>query len=333
MKIYSKIAGLLLVNVLLFSSCNGSFDSLQLSDQYESATEYIPTHTITRFISEFSSTIGDLPTRTPSLFTVDTIPSNVRAVISGVVTSDDSEGNIYKYIVIQDTLTHQALKVSVDAGNLSAIFPVGTIVSINCSGLALGKYAQMIQLGSAFYNTSSGKTGFEVGRIPYTIFMKRVQVTKARSNPLSLIDTLTISQIRSSGAELYGRLVCIKNAKFTGKGANFGVPAAIAFVTDKIFAPSTNGVGFPQSREISDGTGSVFIATSEYSKFATRRLPEPTVIGNITAIVGWYNDKDATLVGSKIYHQLTLRSIHDLGKGYESYLQPGYYSAPIQLLK
>ena len=321
MKIYSKIAGMLLVNVLLFSSCNDSFDSLQPSDQYESTAEFIPTHSITSLISEYSSTIGDLPTRTPSLFTVDTIPSNTRVVISGVVTSDDNEGNIYKYIVIQDTVTHQALKISVDAGNLSAIFPVGSIVSINCSGLALGKYAQMIQLGSAFYNTTSGKTGFEVGRIPYTIFMKRVQVTKAHSNPLSVIDTLTISQIRNSGPELYGRLVCIKNAYFTGKGANFGAPATISDA-EKIFAPSTNGIGFPQSREISDGTGSVFIATSEYSKFATRRLPEPTIVGNITSIVGWYNDRDATLGAGKIYHQLTLRSIHDLGKGYESYFQP-----------
>jgi len=73
-------------------------------------------------------------------------------------------------------------------------------------------------------------------------------------------------------------------------------------------------------REIKDGTGSIFVATSEYSKFAKNRLPERSTVGNITAIVGWYNDKDVTLDNSKIYHQLTLRAINDLGKGYESYL-------------
>jgi len=306
------------VTTLFLFSCNGSFDSLQLSDRYDPTEDFVPTHTITEFINQYSSDIGDLPTRTPSLFSVDTIPSNERVVISGVVTSNDNEGNIYKYIVIQDTITKQALKISVDAGNLSAIFPVGSMVFVKCNGLVFGKYAQMLQLGSSFYNTTSGKTGYEVGRIPYTVFMKRVQVTKTHNNPLSVIDTLTINQIKNSGPELHGRLVCIKNAFFTGKGANFGTPAVITDA-EKIFAPSTNGIGFPQSREIQDGTGSVFVATSEYSKFATFKLPESSYVGNITAIVGWYNDKDETLVSGKIYHQLTLRSINDLGEGYELY--------------
>ncbi len=74
--------------------------------------------------------------------------------------------------------------------------------------------------------------------------------------------------------------------------------------------------------QIVDGTGSIFVSTSEYAKFATRRLPDPSIKGNITAIVAWYNDRDVNVDPNKIYHQLTLRSIHDLGEGFELYHQP-----------
>lgn len=101
----------------------------------------------------------------------------------------------------------------------------------------------------------------------------------------------------------------IKNATFTGKGANYGKPATITDA-EKIFAPPTNGVGYPQSREITDGTGSIFIATSEYARFANKKLPTGT--GDIVALVGWYNDKDENIDPTKIYHQLTIRSLSDL---------------------
>ena len=312
MKRYNKIAGILMIGVLFLAGCN--------DDSAPKSTEkWVTTHTIAKFISDYSSDIGDLPTRIPSLFSVDTIPSNTDIVINGIVTSMDDEGNIYKNLVIQDTVSKRALKISVDAGNLSAIFPVGRAISIKCNGLAIGKYAQMLQLGTPFYNTTSGKTGFEIGRIPYAIFMSRVQISDAPAISMSaIVDTVTIAQILSSGPEMHAKIVCIKNAYFTGKGADYGAPVTIA-AAEQIFAPSTNGIGFPQAREIKDATGSIFIATSEYSKFANLKLPAATISGNITAIVGWYNDKDVVQSSSKIYHQLTLRSIKDLGKGFESY--------------
>jgi hypothetical protein len=161
----------------------------------------------------------------------------------------------------------------------------------------------------------------EPGRMPRLIADRSI-IAYGMPEPSAVVaDTMTLAQIKAAGPAVYNKLVCIKGAWFTGKGANFGVPATIS-VSDQIFAPSTNGIGFPQSREIQDGSGvSMFISTSEYSKFATRRLPASTIKGNITAIVGWYNDRDATISSSKVYHQLTLRSIRDLGKGFESYHQ------------
>lgn len=318
MKLYNKIASALLVNVLLFSSC-AEVEPVKSEDQW------VTTHTITALINEFTSSIGDLPTITPSIFSVDTIPSNRDIVINGIVVSNDNEGNIYKYIVIQDIITGRALKISVDAGNLSAVFPTGRAISVNCSGLAIGKYADMLQMGTAYYNTTANKTGYEIGRIPYTVFLTRVQVNKTTNMPLSeIVDTVTISEILKSGPTMFGKLVCIKNAFFTGNGSGSGAliskPAPIP-VEAQIFAPPTDGIGYPQSREIQDGTGSVFVSTSEYSKFAKLKLPAATLKGEITAIVGYYNDKDAVVDPTKIYHQLTLRSLGDLGKGFERYHQ------------
>ncbi|MEI6754231.1 MAG: DUF5689 domain-containing protein [Paludibacter sp.] len=315
MKRYFNIMSLLLLSILLLNSCNEDITTS------ESSFEWIPTHTIGGFINEFSSDIGDYPTRN-ALFTVDSIPRNKVIVISGVVISNDDEGNIYKNLIIRDFISNKAIKISVDAGNLSSIFPTGRSIVLSCSGLAIGKYAGMLQLGIPYYNTESGKIGFEIGRIPYTLFMTRVQISKIATVPKSqLVDTVTIAQILSGGAGMFSKLVCIKNAYFTGKGANSGVPAILKTDAEYIFAPSTNGVGYPQSREIQDGTGSIFVSTSEYSKFANLKLPSSTYVGNITALVGWYNDKDVVISSSKIYHQLTLRSINDLGKGFEKYIQ------------
>jgi hypothetical protein len=316
MNIQKIFFAVLLFIPLMFGSCYGNFDPI---DENKSLT-MVPNYTIDSLVKTFVSPIGDLPARIPGLFSVDTLPSNKDIIISGIVTSDDNEGNIYKNMIIRDPKTGTAMKLSVDAGNLSAVFPLGQKVVMNCKGLAIGRYADMLQRGVSFYKTESGKVGYEIGRIPYTLFVKIIQGGVISKDTLSkMVDTVTIAQIKAGGLKMHSKLVCIKNAKFTGKGANFGKPEALTHDSLRIFAPSTNGIGFPQSREIIDGTGSMFIATSEYSKFAKLKLPADTTIGNITAIVGWYNDKDLTLDGSKIYHQLTLRMIGDLGKGFEKY--------------
>jgi len=68
-------------------------------------------------------------------------------------------------------------------------------------------------------------------------------------------------------------------------------------------------------RNINDGTGEISIATSEYAKFANYPLPASTYRGDITVIVGWYRN---TTKDNGTW-QLTLRTINDLGKGFESY--------------
>lgn len=326
-----KLISILLFASYLFSSCNQTDFDVIPSDQLM-GDSLVTTYSISQLIEEFktdSDAYTDTLNYVGGLFTAKQIKSATPVVISGVITSSDVEGNIYKYIVIQETKSGgMAMKVSVDAGSLSGIYPVGQRVWIQCNNLYLGRYAQSYQLGVRYINLEKSKYKrsidstiyrVEPGRIPLPIAQKAIHTYGLPSLANIKPDTMTIAQIKAAGMSVVNKLVCIKNAFFTGKGADYGLPAPILKETDFIFAPSTGGIGYPQSREIQDGTGSVFISTSEYAKFATFKLPDSSNRGNITAIIGWYNDKDFPASSSKIYHQLTIRGLGDLGKGFENY--------------
>lgn len=249
---------------------------------------------------------------------IDTTITDI--VINGIVTSTDVEGNVYKYITIQEEMPGgQAIKLSVDVSGLSAMYPLGQRVSVVCNNLYIGKYAQSVQLGVLYNNTERDR--IEPGRMPRMIASETIKPYGMPDPSAIRPDTMTIAQIRASRDKMVNKIVVIQNAFFTGKGSNSRKQPNSLPDSELIFAPSTNGVGYPQSREIQDGTGSIFVSTSEYAKFATKPLPTSNHRGNITALVGWYNDKDEVLFSSSIYHQLTIRTLSDLGKGFEAYHQ------------
>lgn len=327
-----NIIGIFALIIILFSACTKTdFDPITMDKLM--GDSLIATTTIAQIQSKYM-TMKDVYTDTlgkkAGLFTCDLIPNDsAEAIINGVVTSSDVEGNIYKYIIVQERAPGGlAMKISIDAGSLSGIYPVGQKVSIRLNGSYIGRYAQSPQIGTHYINLEKFKADtlhktniyrIEPGRIPLPIARQMIHAYGLPDPGLIKADTLTIAQIKAAGMTVVNKLVCIKNAYFTGRGADYGAPSNLIKDADYIFAPSTNGVGYPQSREIQDGTGSIFVSTSEYSKFATYRLPDTSNRGNITSIVGWYNDKDVTISGSKIYYQLTIRGLSDLGKGFESF--------------
>ena len=253
------------------------------------------------FIDECASQLGDMfPVRPNSgetgIYSVDTIPQNGKEfIIAGRIISDDSQGNYYKAIAIQDlTNPNYAIKISIDASGVGAWFPIGCVISVRCNGLAIGKYADMYQLGTVYFNNNNdaAKKGYEPGRIPMPIFKTRTKIHSAPEIDKIVVDTLTIAQINQAATNrtLHSRIVCIKDAYFTGEGTNNNQPSSLSDA-EKIFAPTTNGVGYPQSRVIRDATGWTVIATSEYARFCNVKLPASEYKGNITAIVGWYKDR------------------------------------------
>ena len=285
----------------LLQSCYPNFTDMPLE---QVLNERVPaTYTIAQVKNEFL-------TSATNRFSAYQIKSNEPVVIEGIITSDDNAGNIYKYIVVQEEGDNpQAIRISIDAGSMSGIYPVGQRVSVTLNDMWIGSYGQSPQIGTYYYNVEKSRE--EPGRLPKVLADQKL-VPYGLPDPKAIVPKeMTIAEIRASGSELYHQLVIIKNATFTGKGKDnkISLPATITDA-EKIFAPPTNGVGFPQSREITDGTGSIFIATSEYARFANKKLPTGT--GDIVALVGWYNDKDENIDPTKIYHQLTIRSLSDL---------------------
>jgi len=309
-----KISTFAIIAVLAFSCKN--YGPMEVN--FEPLDESKITHTIQELIAEFGSQQGVIfPVRpnsgTSGIYSVDTIRrGGSDIIIAGRVISDDSQGNYYKAIAIQDIRNpEQAIKISIDASGIGTWYPIGSIVSIRCNGLAIGKYADMFQLGIAYFNNNAdaAKKGWEPGRIPLPLFQVRANVHTASELNKIVVDTLTIAQISQAATNrsLHSRIVCIKDVYFTGEGVNFGQPSALPDA-DKIFAPPTGGIGFPQSRVIRDATGWTVIATSEYSRFSNVRLPAPQYVGTITAIVGWYKDRD----NREGNVQLVICSLNDL---------------------
>lgn len=323
MKNIIKIS-LIIYAAVSFSACTKTdFDAVP----YNMGDSLTTTYTIKKLKTDFlkiSDAYSDT-TKLVDLYTSDKIVSSSDVVIDGYVTSIDNDGNIYKYLTIQENKPKgqaQAIKISVDASGISSLYNIGQHVWIRCNDLYIGNYGQAPQLGDYYVNTDrfkykkSTKQTFyriEPGRLP-TVIAKMHLHAYGKPNP-SIIkaDTMTIAQINAAKYDtLVNRLVCIKNAYFTGfDGSNKALAGE-----NLIFAPSTNGVGYPQLRMINDGTGNIAIATSEFAKFALKPLPKSHYRGNITVIVGWYkNYVDAAGVW-----QMTLRTLNDLGKGYEGYL-------------
>ena len=267
---------------------------------------------------ESTITIADLKSKyikPGGYFTADKIVSEKELVINGIVTTTDIEGNIYKYIAIQEeTAGGQAIRVSVDASGSASLYPIGQRVSVIVNNLYIGKYGESPQIGIYFIRPKDGR--ISPGAIPMPIARQCV-IPYGKAEPAAVvIENMTIAQINASPKAMMDyKLVRIKNAKFTGKGFDYGRPANIS-EADKIFAPGTGGIGFPQAREITDGTGSIAIATSEDARFAQQRLPAPTYVGDIILIASWYKSKDSDTGG----YQMTLRTLGDLGTGFDGYL-------------
>ena len=66
--------------------------------------------------------------------------------IMGVVTSDDTEGNVYKSLYIQDETSGIEIKLN---NNVGIRYKKGSLVYVRLTGLYLGNYRMMLSLGGA----------------------------------------------------------------------------------------------------------------------------------------------------------------------------------------
>lgn len=182
--------------------------------------------------------------------------------IAGTVVSSTASGNIYKTLVLQDATG--AITVGIDTTNIQNVYPMGVGMAINVTGLAIGRYNGLMQLGTL--------DGSGVNRI-----------TNANLKPHVLLDymsgkvdttTVTISELIEAGKTTEGkiewqsRLVRINDVKFVEAGW-----------------PFTNGN--TTSRTIIDSEGNKLVVyNSSYADFAYDLMPYGT--GDVVGILSAY---------------------------------------------
>ena len=275
------------------------------------------------------------------LFSIDTIPASATPVyIRGRVTTDDYAGNFYKAMCIQQIVDgeQQALRLSIDAGSVGGLYQLGQEILIRVDGLAIGRYANQPQLclpsynNNIYANNAEQKIGWAPGRIPMAIFNARTQcigkpdVSKLVYDELSIKDFTSVLNLQET-RKWDAKLVRIKNVHYTGQYFTTSGTAKCTTGDPEIdqnanvFAPTTNNIGFPQTRVIEDVNGNkTGISASEYAKFAYFYIPGAdkngttncaNYVGDVVGILGFYSDNAKYDPASDDW-SISIRSLDDL---------------------
>lgn len=305
MKLFNNIVAGTLGISLFLSSC-GYHDKF---DAPEFGTEILPiaTTTLAELKGDYLNnpahliTKNETSTRYANMFTVYEIPKNTPKIINAVVLSSDEEGNTYQKLVLRDLSDHSALDISIDASGVSSVWPQGQIVSIDCSGLHIGHFANFPTLGFISFNAAPNRLRYEPGRIPYPVALSHIKAIGTPDPALVTPEITTIPQIYEQNEALYSHLVKIKGVRFgyyktsatnsTPDNFQTNFVAMIDDTNERIPFATENDLNVPVSRVLMDNNGNtISVTTSFYSKFAANELPKGT--WDIVAVVGWYRDQE-----------------------------------------
>ena len=234
------------------------------------------------------------------------------------------------------TIDQQNLRISVDLGSGGGMYQTGQEIIIRCNGLAVGRYANQPQLCIPSYNdniyamNASQKVGWCPGRIQGSVFRRVTRMigqpdqSKLVYDEMSLNDLFTKYPFKPSAdatgmdkvRKADGRLVKLINVHFTGEFDNNGSLAKCDTLhpdsssNANVFAPTTNNIGYPQGRVITDGGSyKMMCSSSEYAKFAYFYLPGADRhgvencdqwVGYVTGILGWYLDKASDMASNAL---------------------------------
>ena len=194
-------------------------------------------------------------------------------IIKGVVISDDTEGNFFRELTIQDETA--GILIRLDQTDLSAIYGRGREVFINCEGLVIGDFNGLTQLGVM---DQDGGTG----RVPEIMIPDVVILGQQKEIPAPKIKKITDLQALDLST-----LIMLENVELEG-----------SFLGDTYAEP--NG-GSSRNRTIVDCDGNeVTLRSSDFAGFAGATIPPNN--GSITAVF--------SIFGTTL--QLAIRDTNDL---------------------
>ncbi len=246
--------------VSAMSSCDDNFEQPPLS---------IPTATI-----EANTTIAQLKTdfyATSNNYATEVGKKSdgTNYIIHGTVISSDESGNYFKQVVIADETS--AIQLDVDAYDLYESYQVGQDVVLDVTGLYVGAYGRLMQIGAA---PSSGYPS----RVAEATFSEHAQVNGLAHPEKVVAQTVTIEELNTikdnttDWLNWQCQLVKIDNLTFANAGK------------ETLATSGSNGV----SQTLTDASGNTIILyTSGYSDFYDYACPTGT--GSVTAILSCYN--------------------------------------------
>ena len=271
-KSYLSMAAVALMALGSFTSCQDDFDTPPL---------IVPEATI-----EANITIAELKEKYWSddnnyYKTIEANEDGSKVVVAGRVISSDASGNIYKSLVIQDATG--ALAFSVNQNSLYNTYRVGQEVVIDVTGLGIGKYAGLQQVGG--YGEYNGTP--QVSFMAFEIFEAAAQLNglpKSEFNYIAAGEIPTEGQMYCKEADMgnlpttpagqrewQSQLVIFRNVHFQDGGVlNYADADANA------------------NRTLLDDKGnSIILRNSSYASFKNDLLPSGT--GDVMGILSYYN--------------------------------------------
>lgn len=190
-------------------------------------------------------------------------------IIKGRVCSSDETGNIYKSFIIDDGTA--ALAVSVDTTKLYTVYHYGQEVVIDMTGLQIGGYNGLMQLGAeGEYQGNPSMTFMKASTMRGHCFVNGLAYPgKVDTTVVTLPEIASAKGSQQGLIEWQSRLVRIDGVKFEDAG--------------KVFAESGTNV----NRYISDASGNkLIVRNSGYSTFASEKLPAGT--GSVVGILSYF---------------------------------------------
>lgn len=204
-------------------------------------------------------------------------------IIKGRVVSSDETGNIYKSLVIQDETA--ALALSINQSSLYTTYRLGQEVVINATGMYIGKYNGLQQLGYPEWYAQGN--AWEATFMAPEFFQEHAEMNGFPK--VNEVDTLVVSlgSLPSDPAGLcqwQSQLVRLDDVMFTEADGK------VVFAEDDASA----------NRTLQDLNGNtIIVRNSNYADFRSQKLPIGT--GSVVGILSYYGTA----------WQLLLRSAED----------------------
>lgn len=253
------------MNLLLQTGCVK--DKFEVPDQNVPNAGLTANMTIAHLKSAYSGALDSIGETIPG----DTI---LHPVIQGIISATDESGNIYKTLYIQDNTG--GIQIAVDRTSLYTTFRIGQKILVKLSGLYLGNYGGVIQIG---YIYGVAPDPASIGRIPNILIDQHIfRDGLPGTAPVPLERTVT----SLSGNDM-NMLVVLRKVHFAEVGSVFAEPQTTI------------------NRTILDSAGNqIILRNSGYANFRADLLPKGE--GDIVGIFSAYNGTN----------QLYIRDLNDI---------------------